>query len=108
MMQNAITVMTVKDLARSLAYYRDRLGFEIAFQYGEPALYAGVFSGDVQLHLIAVDRTTRQAGNGAVRPARFRRGRPRRQHALLRDGNREELKDRTWNSGSTTRPILRA
>jgi catechol 2,3-dioxygenase-like lactoylglutathione lyase family enzyme len=66
MMHNAITVMTVKDLAQSLAYYRDKLGFEIAFQYGEPAFYAGVCSGDVQLHLIAADRTPRQAGNGAV------------------------------------------
>lgn len=66
MMHNAITVMTVKDLAQSLAYYSDTLGFEIAFQYGEPAFYAGIFSGNVQLHLIAVERTTRQAGNGAV------------------------------------------
>jgi catechol 2,3-dioxygenase-like lactoylglutathione lyase family enzyme len=47
MMRNAITVMTVKDLAQSLAYYRDKLGFEIAFQYGEPAFYAGLFSGEV-------------------------------------------------------------
>jgi catechol 2,3-dioxygenase-like lactoylglutathione lyase family enzyme len=66
MMRNAITVMTVKDLAQSLAYYRDKLGFEIAFQYGEPAFYAGLFSGEVQMHLIAVDRTARRAGNGAV------------------------------------------
>jgi catechol 2,3-dioxygenase-like lactoylglutathione lyase family enzyme len=66
MMHNAITVMTVTDLAQSVVYYRDTLGFDVAFQYGEPAFYAGLFSGKVQLHLIAVDRTTRQAGNGAV------------------------------------------
>ena len=66
MMHNAITVMTVSNLQQSLAYYRDTLGFEIAFKYGEPAFYAGVRGGSVQLHLIAVERTTRQAGNGAV------------------------------------------
>ncbi len=66
MMHNAITVMTVSNIQQSLAYYRNKLGFEIAFQYGEPAFYAGVCSGSVQLHLIAADRTTRQAGNGAV------------------------------------------
>ena len=58
--------MTVKDLQQSLAYYHDKLGFDVAFQYGEPVFYAGVCSGEVQLHMIAVDRTTRQAGNGAV------------------------------------------
>jgi catechol 2,3-dioxygenase-like lactoylglutathione lyase family enzyme len=66
MMHSAITIMTVRDLPQSLAYYRDTLGFEIAFQYGEPAFYAGLCSGSVQLHLIAEHRTTRQAGNGAV------------------------------------------
>lgn len=29
------------DLVTTLAYYRDRLGFETQFTYGEPAYYAG-------------------------------------------------------------------
>lgn len=31
-----------------------------------------------------------------------------RQHAFLPDETSEGLKDKTWNSGSTTRPTLRA
>ena len=67
MMHNAITVMTVSDLPQSLAYYRDKLGFEIAFQYGEPAFYAGLFSGKVKLHLIAADHAPRPPGQSTPR-----------------------------------------
>ena len=66
MMHNSIAIMTVRDIQQSLAYYRDKLGFETAFEYGEPTYYAGLRSGDVKLHLVASHRTTRQPGNGAV------------------------------------------
>jgi len=66
MMHGSTTVLTVKDIAASLAYYRDRLGFDVAFEYGNPTFYAGVCSGKVTLHLIAADRTPRQPGHGAV------------------------------------------
>ena len=66
MMHNSITVMTVRDIQQSLAYYRDKLGFDLVFEYGEPTYYAGVCSGDVSLHLVAAHRTPRQPGNGAV------------------------------------------
>lgn len=66
MMQASTTVLTVKDIAASLAYYRDKLGFDIAFEYGSPASYAGVCSGNVTLHLISASRTPRQPGHGAV------------------------------------------
>ena len=37
MMHSSTTVMTVRDIPQSLAYYRDkRLGFETAFEYGKP------------------------------------------------------------------------
>ena len=66
MMQGSITVFTVKDVMASLAYYRDRLGFDVAFEYGNPTFYVGLCSGEVTLHLIAASQTPRQPGHGAV------------------------------------------
>ena len=66
MMQASTTVFTVRDIPASLAYYRDKLGFDVAFEYGTPTFYAGVCSGRVTLHLISASRTPRQPGHGAV------------------------------------------
>ena len=66
MMNASTTVFTVRDIQASLAYYRDKLGFDIAFDYGDPISYAGVCSGKVTLHLIPASRTPRQPGHGAV------------------------------------------
>ena len=66
MMHNSITVFTVKDVAASAAYYRDKLGFETAFEYGKPTYYVGLCSGGVQLHLVEAAHTPRQPGQGAV------------------------------------------
>ena len=66
MMHGSTAVMTVKNVAESTAYYRDKLGFDVAFEYGEPTFYVGLCSGDVTLHLVAASQTPRQPGNGAV------------------------------------------
>jgi catechol 2,3-dioxygenase-like lactoylglutathione lyase family enzyme len=66
MMNASTTVFTVRDVQASLAYYRDKLGFDIAFAYGDPIAYAGLCSGKVTLHLIPTSRTPRQPGHGAV------------------------------------------
>lgn len=66
MMQSSTTVMTVRDIQASLAYYRDQLGFDVAFEYGTPVFYAGLCSGKVDLHLIAASATPRQPGQGAM------------------------------------------
>jgi len=66
MMQDSTSVFTVRDIAESLAYYRDRLGFAIAFEYGHPTFYAGVCRDKVTLHLISASQTPRLPGNGAV------------------------------------------
>jgi len=42
MMHASTTVFTVKDVVESLAYYRDKLGFGIAFEYGNPTFYVGL------------------------------------------------------------------
>lgn len=36
MMRASTTVFTVTNVMDSAAYYRDKLGFDVAFQYGEP------------------------------------------------------------------------
>lgn len=66
MMLSSTTVFTVQDIRASLLYYRDKLGFDIAFEYGNPVSYAGLCAGDVTLHLISSSRTPREPGHGAV------------------------------------------
>jgi catechol 2,3-dioxygenase-like lactoylglutathione lyase family enzyme len=66
MMHESATVLTVTNVVESAAYYRDKLGFDVAFEYGTPTFYVGLCSGSVTLHLIAADKTPRQPGHGAV------------------------------------------
>jgi catechol 2,3-dioxygenase-like lactoylglutathione lyase family enzyme len=66
MMQASTAVLTVTDIKASLVYYRDKLGFDIAFEYGDPTFYAGLCSDKVTLHLIAAAQTQRLPGHGAV------------------------------------------
>jgi len=44
----AIPVLPVDDVSKALAFYRDRLGFETAFEFGP---YAGVVRGPISIHL---------------------------------------------------------
>ncbi len=46
-------VLHVKDMAAALAYYRDRLGFSVAFTWEDPPRYACLCLGDASLHLNA-------------------------------------------------------
>jgi catechol 2,3-dioxygenase-like lactoylglutathione lyase family enzyme len=64
MLIRAATVFTVRDLAASIAHYRDVLGFAVAFEYGAPAFYAGVYRDDVAIHLRSGARWI--PGNGAI------------------------------------------
>ena len=66
MMVGAATVFVVSDIEKSLAYYRDVLGFAVTFQYGSPTFYACLCRDDVALHLNAAHQTKRLPGNGAV------------------------------------------
>jgi uncharacterized glyoxalase superfamily protein PhnB len=45
------TVLHVKDMPASLAYYRDRLGFSVTFTWEEPPRYACLCLGDCAIHL---------------------------------------------------------
>jgi len=66
MMRKSITVFTVKDVVESAAYYRDKLGFDLAFEWGKPTYYVGLCAGEVSLHLVAASRAPRPPGHGAV------------------------------------------
>jgi catechol 2,3-dioxygenase-like lactoylglutathione lyase family enzyme len=45
----------VADLAVSLAFYAQKLGFDVAFSYGDPPFYGQVARDGVKLNLRAVD-----------------------------------------------------
>jgi len=47
MMRASITIFTVKDVVASFAYFRDKLGFEVAFEYGAPTFHVGLRDFDV-------------------------------------------------------------
>ena len=64
MLVGAATIFTVRDLAVSVAYYRDALGFTVTFQYGEPAFYTCLCRDEVAIHLRAGTRW--MPGNGAI------------------------------------------
>jgi catechol 2,3-dioxygenase-like lactoylglutathione lyase family enzyme len=66
MMHDSTTVFTVTNVMESAAYYRDKLGFDVAFQYGDPTFCVGLCSGAVTLHLIAAAKAPRPPGHGAV------------------------------------------
>jgi catechol 2,3-dioxygenase-like lactoylglutathione lyase family enzyme len=66
MMVGAATVFVVSDMAKSIAHYRDVLGFAVAFEYGNPPSYACLCRDDVNLHLLAAHRTKRLPGNGGI------------------------------------------
>lgn len=57
-------VLRVRDLQRSLAYYRDRLGFTVEFEY--QGFYAGVAREGCRLHLKCADPLPRDAARVAA------------------------------------------
>ena len=62
----AAPVLTVADALKSAEYYRDQLGFRVAFTHGQPTYYAIVERDDVRIHLMTADTAKRQAGQGSV------------------------------------------
>ncbi len=62
----AATIFVVKDIAASIAHYRDVLDFTVTYEYGAPLFYACLCRDEVVLHLLAAHRTSRLPGNGAI------------------------------------------
>ena len=65
-LRDSAVVFVVKDVMRSVAHYRDVLGFREEFLYGEPTFYAGLERDSVTIHLQAAGVTKRQPGQGAL------------------------------------------
>lgn len=59
-------VLSVSDVAASLSYYCDVLGFDEAFRWGEPLYYAGVCRGAVALHLTSAEERRAHRGLGIL------------------------------------------
>ena len=66
MVVGAATVFVVSNIAKSIEYYRDALGFTVTFQYGNPTFYACLCRDEVALHLLAAHQTKRLPGNGGI------------------------------------------
>ena len=47
---STVPVVNTDDIAKSLAYYQNVLGFAIDFQYGDPPVYAGVNAGPCEIY----------------------------------------------------------
>ena len=62
----AAAVFPVSDVAKSVAHYRDTLGFRVEFTYGEPLAYAGIERGGAAIHLQAAADTKRRPGQAAM------------------------------------------
>lgn len=63
---SASPILQVSDLAASLAFYQDRLGFEKEFAYGEPPFYAGVKKDATVFHLCSSHENAQRIGQGSV------------------------------------------
>jgi hypothetical protein len=53
-LHGAAPVFVVADILRSIEYYRDLLGFDTEFVYGEPTFYAGVERDNVLIDMDAL------------------------------------------------------
>lgn len=61
--QSIAPTYVVTDLDRSIAYYRDVLGFEALFLNGEPPVYAVLKRNAAHLHMFAQQEGRHQAGH---------------------------------------------
>ena len=50
----AVPILFVRDVPRSAAFFKDKLGFGIDFLHGEPPFYGAVSRGEACLHLRCV------------------------------------------------------
>lgn len=50
LIHSAVPVIASGDIRKAISYYVDVLGFTFDFEYGEPVVYAGVKSGEVEIY----------------------------------------------------------
>ena len=59
-------MFVVSDIAKSIVYYRDALGFDVTFEYDDPTFYTCLCRDEVALHLLAADKTKQLPGHGGL------------------------------------------
>ena len=59
-------VFAVRDVARSMAFYAERLGFREEFRHGEPLNYASVARDAVSVHLKLASRELDAPGRSSI------------------------------------------
>lgn len=57
-------VLIVSDVEAGVAFFKDTLGFDVHFTFGEPTEYGAVGRGPIQIHL-SQDHAGGRAGKGA-------------------------------------------
>ncbi len=58
LISHAATVLGVKDMKKAIDFYKDQLGFELTFFWGEPIDYAVVKANEtVSIHLTKTDES---------------------------------------------------
>jgi catechol 2,3-dioxygenase-like lactoylglutathione lyase family enzyme len=55
--ERATACLFVTDFDRAIAFYRDTLGFDVAYTYGEPAFWGEITRAGARLHLRFVDQS---------------------------------------------------
>lgn len=55
-MEPAVPILLVRDVPATASFFRDKLGFETDFLYGDPPFYGAVSRGRACLHLRCVER----------------------------------------------------
>jgi catechol 2,3-dioxygenase-like lactoylglutathione lyase family enzyme len=50
-LKSVVPILFVRNVTANAAFFREKLGFEIDFLYGEPPFYGSVSRGGVRLHL---------------------------------------------------------
>ena len=76
--------LLARSISESVEFYAKRLGFSVAFVYGEPPFYAQVYRGDAYLNIRHVDHPVLDARWVAVGRRDVQRARPRRQPDSVR------------------------
>lgn len=59
-------VFTVADVGRALAFYVERLGFEVEFKMGDPPEYAILDKDAVSVHLMPAERAPDTLGKSSI------------------------------------------
>jgi uncharacterized glyoxalase superfamily protein PhnB len=68
---STVPVVSTDDIAKSLAYYQDVLGFAVDFQYGDPPVYAGVNSGAAEIYFTHSPDFVKLVADRALHPDIF-------------------------------------